>query len=270
MTERDQYFLGYRHAEQERLQKQAEQLAHEAAWLLDQIGVSAGARVLEIGCGPRVCLDLLAARVGPAGSVVGIERSDEAVALARKFIAERDLRNVEVLEGDARSTSLPKASFDLVTARLVLVNVPNPEQIVAEAVSLARPGGSVAFHEVDWAAMVCDPPDHAWTTLVELFVRYTKSNGIDLFVGRKLPRLLRDAGLVGVRIQPIVHVHPVGDARRHLLLEFAENLRERILSQHLIAEQTFTDLREALKRHIENPETLVVHGPYFQAWGRKP
>jgi len=270
MTERDQYFLGYRRAEQERLQQQAEELAHEASWLLDQIRPPSGARVLEIGCGPRGCLDLLAARVGPAGSVVGIERSEEAVALARNLVAERGLRNVEVLQGDARSASLARASFDLVTARLVLVNVPSPEQIVSEAVALARPGGTVAFHEVDWAAMVCDPPDHAWTALVELFVSYTKRNGIDLFIGRKLPRLLRDAGLVEVRVNPIVHVHPPGDARRHLLLDFAENLRERIVAQNLIAEQAFTDLKEGLRRHIENPETLVIHGPYFQVWGRKP
>jgi SAM-dependent methyltransferase len=270
MTERDQYFLGYRGAEQERLQQQAEQLGHEAAWLFDQIALSGGSRVLEIGCGPRGCLDLLAARVGRSGSVVGIERSEEAVGLAQKFVAERGLRNVEIHCGDARSTGLPRASFDLVTARLVLVNVPIPEQIVSEAVALARPGGSVAFHEVDWAAMVCDPPDHAWTALVELFVSYTKMNGIDLFIGRKLPRLLRDAGLVEVRVNPIVHVHPPGDARRRILLDFAENLRERILAQNLIAEQAFTDLKEGLRRHIENPETLVVHGPYFQVWGRKP
>ena len=270
MTERDQYFLGYRRAEQERLQGQAEQLAHEAGRLFDDIGVSAGARVLEIGCGPRGCLDLLSACVGASGSVVGVERSEEAVALARKFVVERSLRNVEVLCGDARSAGLPNGSFDLVTARLVLVNVPRPEQIVSEAVALARPGGSVAFHEVDWAAMICDPPSHAWTALVGLFVSYTESNGIDLFIGRKLPRLLRDGGLVDIRVTPIVHVHPPGDPRRTILLDFAENLRERILSQNLVAEATFDDLREELRRHIHDPETLVVHGPYLQVWGRKP
>src|SRR6185503_505892 len=103
--------------------------------------------------GPQGCLDLLSERVGPSGTVVGVERSEEAVALAQRFVAERGLRNVQVLHGDARSSSLPKASFDLVTARLVLVNVPNPEQIVSEAVALVRPGGVVAFHEVDWVAM---------------------------------------------------------------------------------------------------------------------
>jgi len=143
MTEPDQYVLGYRQAEQERLQQQAQQLAHESNWLFDQIGVARGARVVEIGCGPHCCLDLLSERVGPAGRVVGVERSAEAVALARELISRRAFGNVDVLEGDARSTGLPKGSFDVATSRLVLGNVPQPEQIVAEAAALVRPGAGL-------------------------------------------------------------------------------------------------------------------------------
>jgi hypothetical protein len=39
--------------------------------------------------------------------------------------------------------------------------------------------------------------------------------------------------------------------------------KERIIAQNLIAEQAFSDLKEALRGYIENPDTLVVHGPYF-------
>src|ERR1700757_3546780 len=144
----EQYALGYRVAEQQRLQRQAEQLSDEAARLFDEIGVSDGARVLEIGCGPRGCLDLLSTRVGASGRVGGVEISADLAALAQRFVAERDLLNVEVIVGDALSTRLPAGSFDLVTARLVLVNIPRPEEVVSQAVALARPGGAVAFHEV--------------------------------------------------------------------------------------------------------------------------
>ena len=129
MTEPDQYLLGYRQAEQQRLQEQAQQLAHESDWLFDRIGVGAGARVVEIGCGPEGCLRLLSARVGRDGSVVGVERSDDAVALAQAMIRDRTLTNVEVMQGDARSTGLPRSSFDFATSRLVLVNVPDPAEI---------------------------------------------------------------------------------------------------------------------------------------------
>jgi len=270
MTEPDQYVLGYRQAEQERLQQQAQQLAHESSWLFDQIRVPPGARVVEIGCGPHGCLDLLAERVGPGGRVVGVERSAEAVALARKLLSQRNLGNVDVHEGDARSTGLPRASFDLATARLVLVNVPQPEQIVAEAVALVRPGGFVAFHEADWVSHVCDPPSSAWDSLVELFQTYSVSNGIDPLIGRRLPRLLREAGLIDVRVNPIIHVYPPGHGRRSLLLDFSENLSDRLIAQRLITEPELTALKDNLSRHLADPNTLVVSHLYFQSWGRKP
>jgi ubiquinone/menaquinone biosynthesis C-methylase UbiE len=269
MTERDQYVLGYRQQEQERLQQQAQQLAHESSWLFDQVGVLPGARAVEIGCGPEGCLELLSKCVGPTGSVVGVERSPDAVALARQLVADRGLRNVEVLERDARSTELPRASFDLATARLVLVNVPQPEQIVAEAVALVRPGAWVALHEADYISHVCDPPLHAWTALVELLATYSEQNGIDPFVGRKLPRLLRAAGLLEVRVNPIVHVYPPGHGRRNILLDFAENLSQRILARALIGERELTELKEALREHLDDPDTLVVSHLFIQAWGRK-
>ena len=70
--------------------------------------------------------------------MVGVERGEDAVDLARRFVRERGLANVEVLHADARTTGLPRGSFDLATVRLVLVNVPNPEEIVAEMVSLVQ------------------------------------------------------------------------------------------------------------------------------------
>src|SRR6516165_11527295 len=174
----EEYLLGYRQAELERLQSEGALRADESSWLFDQLEPLDGARVLEIGCGPHGCLDQLSRRVGPAGTVVGVDRSPEAAAMAKKMVATEGLTNVEVLERDARSTGLPPASFDLVTSRLVLVNIPHPEQVISEAVALAKPDGWVAFHEADWVCHLCDPPHAAWTTLVDLFVTYSERNGI--------------------------------------------------------------------------------------------
>src|SRR5260370_9474497 len=95
MTEPDQYLLGYREAEQDRLQRQALELADESAWLFQQVGLAPGQSVVEIGCGPRGCLDLLAEAVGPTGSVVGVERSEDAVGRAQKLWADLGLSNPE-------------------------------------------------------------------------------------------------------------------------------------------------------------------------------
>ena len=270
MAKPDQYFLGYSEAEQERLREQARQLAGESTSLFDQLGVSAGDRVVEIGCGPRGCLDLLSDRVGSTGSVVGVERSEDAVAMARSLIRDLGLANVEVLCRDARSTGLPREGFDVVTGRLVLVNVPEPEEILAEAVALVRPGGMVAFHEADWVLHMCDPPLEAWSRLMEVLGAYARLNGIDLFVGRRLPRMLRDAGLVDVRINPLVHVYAPDHGRRTIFVDFVGNLRERLSDQALIAADELNALIDTVRAHIDDPTTTVVSHLFIQAWGRKP
>jgi len=266
----DRYFLGYRREEQEQLQRQEQMLLEEVRWLFDQIGIPEGAAVVEVGCGPRGTLDLLSERVGTGGIVTGVERNEDSVKLARQFLAERDLRNVEVVLGDARATGLPRGVFDVATARQVLVNVPNPEQIVGEMVALVRPGGIVALYEADFVGVVCDPPLPAWNQLTELFSNRSSMNGIDLFVGRKIPRMLREAGLIDIETITLIHVASPGHQHRTLLLDFAENLRERLIEFKLIGEAELNDLVTSLRWHIEDPDTLVLPGIFSQVWGRRP
>lgn len=242
VSEPDPYFLGYRQVEQDRLERQAHELARDSDWLFEQVGVQPGWRVVEIGCGPQGCLSLLAQRVGKTGSVVGVELSAEQAKRAQQFITDSPWTYVEVLHADARQTGLPAHSFDLATARLVLVNVPKPEQLVREMVRLVRPGGVVALHEADSTTQRCDPPAYAQTRALQILNTYAEMNGIDRTIGLRLPRLMRDAGLVDIQVKPWVHAYPVGHGRRMLLLEFIENVRSRMLDQGVIGEVELNEL----------------------------
>jgi SAM-dependent methyltransferase len=161
-SQRNEYLLGHSSDEQERLRRLPGELALDCNRFLDQFGIQRGSRAVDLGCGPHGILDLLSERVGDNGTVVGVEQSESTIKLAQQFIAEYQLRNVELLRGDAKATGLPRASFDVVHARLVLVNLPEPQQVVEEMVALARPGGVVASQEADWGASICDPPLIAW------------------------------------------------------------------------------------------------------------
>ena len=269
MASGDKYFLGHSSTEQRRLQQQAEDLAADSVRLFDQLRISPGWRVVEIGCGPQGCLQILAERVGHAGSVVGVEMSEEAVALARAFVAERRLGHVDVRQGDAKGTGLPRATFDLATARLVLVNVPEPEAIVAEMAALVKPGGVVALHEADWEMILCDPPLPAWKQMIQAFLDYSRANAIDPLIGRRTARLLRSNGLTNIRINPFIHIYDVNHSRRTLFPQFAGNLRDRMLANGIMAEHEFDGCRESIERHLADPDTVVMW-TYFQAWGTKP
>jgi len=264
------YLLGHSYAEERRLKKQAEELRQESARMFDRIGIEKGSRAIDLGCGPQGVLDLLSERVGPAGQVVGVERDRGSVAEAERFVADRALRNVSVIERDAAATAIPEASIDLLHARLLLVNVPHAESVVQEMIRLARPGGVVASHEADYLPHLCDPPLRAWDRLFEVFRTYSAGNGIDLFVGRRVHRLFCQAGLKDIEVHPIIHAYPHGHGRRLIFWQFLQNVRDRILEQGLIAEPEFSECMAELKEHLDRPDTLVVSHLFFQVWGRKP
>src|SRR6185437_4795720 len=76
------YALGGSSGESARLQRQSDELEPVSLALLDRVNPKPGDRVIDVGCGPRGILDLLAARVLPGGSVVGIDSSPVHVAMA--------------------------------------------------------------------------------------------------------------------------------------------------------------------------------------------
>ena len=160
------YALGRDTAEAERLRRQTTELQPLAAELLDRVGAAEGQSAIDVGCGPRGILELLAERVGPRGRVVGLEVDPVHVAMARELMAEQGLTNVEVIQADARHTGLPPASFDVAHARTVLVNVPDPGAVLAEMTRLVRPGGWVASLEPDVAVHLYYPANPAWDRLM--------------------------------------------------------------------------------------------------------
>jgi SAM-dependent methyltransferase len=264
------YLLGHGKPELERLRQQPLQLAAEADWLLDRMEIAPGGRVIEFGCGPRGVLDRLSERVGPAGTVVGIDQGSEAVTLAQTFVEEHGLANVEVRHGNAADTGFDSGSFDAVFTRLVLVNVPNPEAIVAEAARLVRPGGVVAFHEADFVSHLCEPPCDAWSRLLDAYLALFSASGIDLHVGRRVPGLLRAAGLEDVEARPIVHLYPAGHPRRSILTQFVGNVRNRLVGEGFLTGAEVDELTAAVESHVADPNTMVISHLFLQSWGRKP
>jgi SAM-dependent methyltransferase len=123
------YALGRDPGESARLQRQSEELQADSAALLDRLGLGPGQAAIDLGCGPRGILDLLAGRVSPGGRVVGLDADPAHVAMARQFTAQHKLGGVTIVAADARATGLPPGSFDLVHARTLLVNVPDPAEI---------------------------------------------------------------------------------------------------------------------------------------------
>ncbi len=264
------YTLGTNPGERARLQRQADEMASHTLALLDHAGLGPGGRALELGCGPAGSIELLAKRVGPSGTVTAVDVDPAHVSLARRFVADRGLHNVEVVESDARATGLPSGSFDLVHARLLLVNIPCPEQVVVEMVRVVKPGGWVVTDEADAGTSVCYPPHDAWDRLRAILHEAYRCDGADLLVGRKLTAMLRGAGLVEVGADARADVYPEGHPRRPILADLVRSMREKVVDRGIVAADELADLDLAVREHLADPGTLAMPCLYFLAWGRKP
>lgn len=261
------YLLGDSPTEIRHLVEQADVYAYEANELFERIGVAANTTAIDVGCGAMGVLHLIAERVGADGRVVGLDREARMLEYGRKLAEQRGLA-VEFIEADATATGLPDRAFDLVHARTLLLNVQNPEQILTEMVRIARPGGVVAVQETDASAWNCDPPHPVFDILRGAILSAYRRTGKDFSIGRRIARMLKDAGLVDVHVRPTARVTHAGEYYQTFLLTVAGLVREVIVNAGELTDDEFESYTAALRAHLEAPGTITCQPIIWQAWGR--
>lgn len=126
--------------------------------IIERAGVAPGMRVLEIGPGPgnfTVALARCVASQGKQGSVTCVEIQPEMIDMLRELLTAEEIKNVEVVQGDAQVLSFPEESFDLVFLATVVGEVPDAQAFFHECVRILKPGGILAVTE-----QISDPDFH--------------------------------------------------------------------------------------------------------------
>jgi ubiquinone/menaquinone biosynthesis C-methylase UbiE len=154
-----------------------------------------GMRVLDVGCGPGTITMDLADRVGPSGRVTALERTEDALSLARDEAARRGTTNVEFVVGDVMSLDLPGDTFDVVHAHQVLQHLDEPVQALREMRRVCRPGGLVAVRESDYAGFAWYPLVPELDRWMEIYQQVARLNHAEPDAGRRLVSWARTAGL---------------------------------------------------------------------------
>ena len=116
--------------------------------LADRAGLRPGERGVELCCGSGASMRALV-RFRDIGSMVGIELAEAPVEKGRGYVdADGQTDRISFVVGVATQTSLPPGEADFVWGEDAWCYVPDKEELIAEAVRLTRPGGTIAF--TDW------------------------------------------------------------------------------------------------------------------------
>lgn len=165
----------------------------------DWMRLRAGDSALDVGCGPGTDTRALAARVGPAGRVVGIDHDAEMVAEADRRAAEEGLAAVVThLEGSALALPFADGAFDAARSERLFLHLAEPERALAEMIRVVRPGGWVVVADTDWGSRSVDAPDvAAERAMARVLAERLLANG---YSGRRLYGMMRRAGLEELRV----------------------------------------------------------------------
>ena len=224
------------------------------------VGLSPGWRVWEVGAGGASVPEWIAEQTHGHVLVTDIDTS----------WLDRQGGEFEVKKHDIGTDPAPDDGFDLVHARLVLVHVPERLDALTTMIKALKPGGWVLLEEADpgLQPLVCPDEYGAEQDLANklkmAFRSLMADRGVDLSFGRKLPRLLRSAGLVDVQSDSFFPMG--GSACNELERATVEQIRGR-----LIAADLATD--DEIEQHLSNVATGrldLATSPMVSAWARKP
>ncbi len=191
---RHSYVLGHSKQELIRLERQARIFAEATDDVLHRAGIREGMTVLDVGCGVGD-VSLAAARmVGPKGRVIGIDRAEEALQTARARVDAAGISWVTFEKADL-ATRDDAGRYDAVVGRFILMHLPNPTEPLRRLSALLKPGGIVAFIEMDVNSAAAVPELPLFTRCLDWISAVYRRAGMEPNMGSRLYAAFRAAGL---------------------------------------------------------------------------
>jgi arsenite methyltransferase len=158
-----------------------------------------GETVLDLGSGAGADVLISARRVGPTGRAIGLDMTDEMLALANANAAEAGLPNVEFVKGHIEDIPLPDDSVDVVISNCVINLSADKSQVIREVARVLRPGGRFAVSDV-----IADPEmDDATRADMQQWTGCVAG----ALTEREFTEALTAAGLTDVEVRPTHRVH---------------------------------------------------------------
>jgi ubiquinone/menaquinone biosynthesis C-methylase UbiE len=246
-------------AEYQRLDLMSKTLDPQTRVHLTALGLRDGWNCLELGGGNGSITEWLCEKAGATGSVTSIDINTRLIRLV-------PAQNLTVRQADLRTADLPAGVFDLVMCRAMLHQIAeHAPAVLAKMAAAVKPGGWLYVCEPDFnLARTCEP--ETWAKAWNGILKWGLTQGVDWFIGRRLPALVKALGLGYPEAS--THVPNIrGTTRDALYFQmFFEMIRDRITQSGLVDAETL-DAASAL---LADPDCWAQCWMLTSVWVRKP
>jgi SAM-dependent methyltransferase len=252
--------------ERDRLRALEAVFDHASTRRLADLGVGAGWRCLEVGCGAGGVAIWLARQVGPTGRVLATDVDTRfATGIAQPYL--------DVQAHDIAADALEPDSFDLVHTRNVLAHLPGRRRVLERMIGAIRPGGWILVEDTDVGQAMLGalsryvhPPEYA--ALVQRIYQALQAVftaiGADASIGPQLAGWLHEAGLERVRAE--LHGPVAAGGAEYWARGSVEQLADRLVETGLVSAE---DVQSYLTRTAD-PTFFYPTPILVSAWGRRP
>jgi SAM-dependent methyltransferase len=202
---------------------------------VEELGIGPGDRTLEVGCGNGSVSAWLADQVSPDGRAVAVDLDLSLIEVSAP--------NLEFREADIVVGPIEPGTFDLVTARAMLHHVPRADDAVANLVASMRPGGAILLIEPDFLPVSVAEPA-AVRAFWQGWLTWSRAEGIDYFIGRRLPAVLSRLGMQSIEATAETALYNGGSPWAQYWIQTIVELRERLLVSGELDEKTIDTFLE--------------------------
>lgn len=267
-----EYVLGHSDSELQRLIEQSLFYKELTSRFLRSSGLKAGMRVLDVGCGAGDVSFFAAGLVGTTGSIFGFDKSSEAIALAQKRATAAGVTQTKFKVGDILNLDV-EGDFDALIGRLILMYFPEPSKVLETLMKHIKPGGVVAFQEMDMSIVRSVPESPLYDQCCDWILSTFRSAKVQTDFGYKLYSIYLNAGLPGPEMSMGARIGGGPDAPGY---EYATNVLRSLLPMSekfgiTNAEEVKLDtLTDRIRQEVVSNGGVVVSPAMVGAWARKP
>jgi ubiquinone/menaquinone biosynthesis C-methylase UbiE len=221
-----------------------------------------GMKLLDCGCGPGTITLGLAQTIFP-GTVTAIDQEASQICIARENAAKQAIDNVDFIEASVYTLPFPDNSFDAVFSHALFEHLQQPLQALRELWRVLKPGGEAGIRSPDWGGFLIAPSTPELEQALSYYKFLQQHNGGNVYVGRELRALLRQAGFTHIKVSASYQCYePLSLATEYLALRIEASQKvEQAVSKGWADVQSITMMSRALREWSQHPD-----GFFAQSW----